>query len=706
MIIGRTRYRVDLGPEAQGRLPVSFTPVSKAHRLPAAEAGDLVAAASATPVTVAPTPERQPLAQGELGPSLRLMNGGERIVRLAAILGIALAAALSMLGELKDAWRNRSLLGGGASVLVRLGLIGATTLLALAPEVGFALGRGGFGMLAETRATILAYGLASLAILLTGRFGLAAMALWLSLLSLCILGSLTLISLGVDAEKTDFAIHAVKNKLLFIDILPVAAIAVALVSDRAIQALPRRFFAGSGKLDLLIRAVPAAMVLVAFVVWGAIGTETGVAGFQPVEIGKLALVLLLASICVGFARIDLFYTRGQYAAWLAISLFTALVFFLLLTAVPFLKSDYSPVLIILSTAVILFFSFLLPTAVGRVARVTGTLFRRRAAPQPRQRRLGWPRGGVLAGVLLVLLALNALLIAVFPKLAVYAIAGQWTLPTDRSQAIDALERARDGSFRVPAERLLTWYDLDHDSLRPPATDAGVRPPDVAHRDLGFQLLQSKVALAEMPCRMARLSSGLDRLPAETREALARVAEAVPDPCALSPDAPRRGIREPGEAVPEGGVRGYSVGDLIRLPVVQNDFIATYMLVRFGLPIGLWLVLAQVLLALASIAIAWRLLGQRLNGVADETARHGLAITAFGGAALFALHWSISWGNAIGLLPVMGQPMTFIAAATSHHLLMALPVSVLLLMAGRVAAIRAIRVRRAPPAWGGGGDDRG
>ncbi|MGL5137332.1 MAG: hypothetical protein ACRC7G_06145, partial [Beijerinckiaceae bacterium] len=472
------------------------------------------------------------------------------------------------------------------------------------------------------------------------------------------------------------------------------------------QALPRRFFAGSGKLDLMIRAVPAALILAAFVIWGAVGTETGVAGFQPVEIGKLALVLLLAGICVGFARIDLFYTRGQYAAWLAISLFTALVFFLLLTAVPFLKSDYSPVLIILSTAVILFFSFLLPTVLQRIGRVFGTLSRRRAAPQPRQRRLGWPRGGVLAGILLALLAFNAVLIAVFPKLAVFAIAGQWSLPAERGEAIDALERARDGAFRVPAERLLTWYDLDHNSLRPPASDAGPRAPDVAHRDLGFQLLQSKVALAEMPCRMARLSSGLDQLPAETQGPLAQVAGLLPDTCALSPDAPRGGIREPGQVVPEGEARGYSVNDLIRLPVVQNDFIATYLLVRFGLPIGLWLVLAQVLLVLASIAIAWKLLGQRLNGVADETARHGLAVTAFGGAALFALHWSISWGNAIGLLPVMGQPMTFIAAATSHHLLMALPVSVLLLMAGRVAAIRAIRVRRAPPAWGGAESGRG
>ena len=38
-------------------------------------------------------------------------------------------------------------------------------------------------------------------------------------------------------------------------------------------------------------------------------------------------------------------------------------------------------------------------------------------------------------------------------------------PRGRIAAIDTLEKARGGAFRVPAERLLTWYDLDHAKLR-------------------------------------------------------------------------------------------------------------------------------------------------------------------------------------------------------------------------------------------------
>ena len=45
--------------------------------------------------------------------------------------------------------------------------------------------------------------------------------------------------------------------------------------------------------------------------------------------------------------------------------------------------------------------------------------------------------------------------------------------------------------------------LQDEQLRSAAAGE-TRNPDVIHRDLGFQLLQSKVALAEMPCTLARL----------------------------------------------------------------------------------------------------------------------------------------------------------------------------------------------------------
>jgi cell division protein FtsW (lipid II flippase) len=690
IIIGRTRYNLAVGAEANGRVPVTLTPVSKTHRLQPQEAQDLIGAVNTPQVSVAVTSPRQPMSLAELGPNLAVMNGGERLLRLAVIGGMMLLAVLSAMSTLRDG--RTGWLGRLGFPIVILAVTGAVAFLILTPEIGRVLNRP-VSYVTETRAVILAYTVASLVVLFGQRFTLSAKVLWVSVIALCMLGNLTLLSLGIDGEKTDFSIHAQKNRLLFIDLVPLFAAVVAMTSDRAARALPQSFFAGSRVGDHLLRGIPSLAIVGAFVVWAIVGTETGVAGFQPVEFAKLALVFVLASACVSFARIDFFYTQRQYVIWLLATIATVAFFFVVLTAVPFLKSDYSPILIILATTVVLFFAFLLPAAVKRIGGMTGALLRRSDAPQARQKRLGWPRGGALAAVILVLLGVNAALVYAFPGLANRAIAGQWSLPNDRTKAMEILEQSREGSFRKPAERLLTWYDLDHHARRETGPD---RTPDVAHRDLGFQLLQSKIALAEMPCSLARLKTGVERLPAQFQEALQQAAGSLPTGCDLMPAAARAPIMEVGETPTDEASRSYSVRDLMRLPVIQNDFIATYMTVRFGLPMALLLMTAEFLTVLTAAIIAFNLLGARARGAADEAARYGLAITSIGVAALFGLHWSISWGNAIGILPVMGQPMTFLAAATSHHLLMALPGVAVLLLAGRVAAIRSQRIHRDPP----------
>jgi cell division protein FtsW (lipid II flippase) len=690
IIIGRTRYDLRIGAEANGRLPITLQPVSKTHRLQPNEANDLTQAVNTQQVAVSVTAPRQPMSLAELGPNLSVMNGPERLLRLFVIfgaLGLAFLASLSTLRDGRTGWLGRF---GGP--ILTLGITGLVAFLILTPEIGRVLNRP-VSYVTETRAVILAYAVASFVVLFGSRFPLSGKVLWVSVIALCMLGNLTLLSLGIDGEKTDFSIHAQKNRLLFIDLMPLFATVIALTSDRAARVLPQSFFAGTRLGDHLLRAIPSLAIVGAFVVWALVGTETGVAGFQPVEFAKLALVFVLASACVSFARIDFFYTQRQYVLWLLGTIFTVAFFFIVLTAVPFLKSDYSPILIILATTVVLFFAFLLPAVVKRIGGMIGAMLRRSDAPQARQKRLGWPRGGGLAAVVLILLFINAALVYAFPGLANRAIAGQWAMPTERAKAMDILEQAREGAFRKPAERLLTWYDLDHHAKRETGPD---RTPDVAHRDLGFQLLQSKIALAEMPCSLARLKVGADRLPTEARSVWQRLVENVPSGCDLMPIAAKTGIMEVGETPTDEASRGYSVRDLMRLPVIQNDFIATYMTVRFGLPMALLLMTAEFMVVLCAAIIAFNLLGRQARGAADEAARYGLAIAAIGIAALFGLHWSISWGNAIGILPVMGQPMTFLAAATSHHLLMALPGVALLMLAGRVASVRAQRIHRDPP----------
>ncbi len=87
---------------------------------------------------------------------------------------------------------------------------------------------------------------------------------------------------------------------------------------------------------------------------------------------------------------------------------------------------------------------------------------------------------------------------------------------------------------------------------------------------------------------------------------------------------------------------------MRLPVIQNDFIATYMAVRFvGLPMVILLVTAEFAAVLSAILIALSLLGRRAGLRERGPQGTGSRSPPSAFAALFGLPWAISWGNAIG-----------------------------------------------------------
>jgi len=112
------------------------------------------------------------------------------------------------------------------------------------------------------------------------------------------------------------------------------------------------------------------------------------------------------------------------------------------------------------------------------------------------------------------------------------------------------------------------------------------------------------------------------------------------------------------------------GRIMALPAVQDDFITAFALYRFGAIPGLTL-LALQLLFLGLLFALGRRVERYWVGTEGLTGR-GIALTLFGLAWLFAAHWLIAWANVLGLLPVMGQPMTWLAAGNSHLLLFAYP----------------------------------
>ena len=129
-------------------------------------------------------------------------------------------------------------------------------------------------------------------------------------------------------------------------------------------------------------------------------------------------------------------------------------------------------------------------------------------------------------------------------------------------------------------------------------------------------------------------------------------------------------------------------DRLRLPVVQTDFAPTFLMTRVGLASGAALYAGQALFVICCLAGFIRLRRRGSANVTDRSLRAFLATVLAGAMSLFVLHWSISWCNVLGLLPVMGQPMTLLSAATSHHLFMTLPCLVVIVVAFRFARFKA------------------
>lgn len=131
--------------------------------------------------------------------------------------------------------------------------------------------------------------------------------------------------------------------------------------------------------------------------------------------------------------------------------------------------------------------------------------------------------------------------------------------------------------------------------------------------------------------------------------------------------------------------GINGGEVMTLPEVHNDFIATFFIHHFGILPAMILLAVQTLVLVLLFDIARRILRWGLDGNRDdrETGRV-LALAIRGFTWLLAGHWLIAWGNVLGALPVMGQPMSWLAAANSHLLLFVLPGSFLALICAWVA----------------------
>ncbi|GAB5447453.1 hypothetical protein [Gymnodinialimonas sp.] len=560
--------------------------------------------------------------------------------------------------------------------------------------------------------------------------------LWLTLIAIVFLGAASLFHLSAGGFHTSEERYFVKHLIFGLWPLPFLVIVMVVIPAQRF-----RISLGAdvtGKMNLFSPLLWLfSVTLLGFVAWLLIGAQDGLDGFQPVEFGKFVVVVGLAVILslwlvtqrkLNEKRAGL--SGLAYAVVVGLALFVPLV--------PIARSDYSPLIIIVSVSLIVISLMMTATGLRIMREGAGDDFILSLVPirfRPRTRYPGMLRAAWIGAVssfwanwtnasrpfiavlVLLALALPAVLWAsrdVPVRVEPFGVSG-WSWSAEETEQMEVLLDSLGTGRRLVKERLMIWVDL----FMPGGPTAESYEANVDLPDLGFQVMRSRASIAHAPCGFhpalvfgqtgPASSPPLD--PAATEQMECHVSgDALFGSCFLE----RRGICEaiaPDDwAEPTRDCRATDLrlpAQAHCIPVVESDFAVTFLLAEFGIGAGLFLVAVQFTFTALALFTVYRLvlppwpmaIAQRggFDKVEDEVRTlssmprdpvlaaggKALAVLVLGSILLYQMQWILAWSNSMGLLPVMGQPMTWLSAATSHHLFMAIPAALTILMGARV-----------------------
>jgi hypothetical protein len=298
-------------------------------------------------------------------------------------------------------------------------------------------------------------------------------------------------------------------------------------------------------------------------------------------------------------------------------------------------------------------------------------------------RVNWTLARVAIAAPLIALVMAAALRDVPTKAGLGVQDWSWFYGPDKQ--ITELEKVLGEGRRLPVERLMSWADL-----RFGRTGGYEEPRQLMLRDMNFHVLRSRATLANAQCG---LSAELTAAPYNIGKAVEWLGDGISRGLGIScPDeAPQADTLRCTPSTLKGPVRPHCV------PVVQSDFAATYIATRHGNAAATLLIALQACFIFLVIGLYLKLQAKRSRDPVETGADQALACIALGAGMLFLMQWILAWSNAFGLLPVMGQPMTWLSAGTSHHLFMAIPAALVLLVATRLAGMKApVLTIRIPP----------
>lgn len=120
--------------------------------------------------------------------------------------------------------------------------------------------------------------------------------------------------------------------------------------------------------------------------------------------------------------------------------------------------------------------------------------------------------------------------------------------------------------------------------------------------------------------------------------------------------------------------GQSVGSVVQIPAVQDDFAATFFINRHGLAgaLLLWGAQAAFLTGMVLTALRAHQAGAQARNFRQAWTGRFRYFALCGGGAFVLGHFLLSWGTNLAIFPIMGQPMSFLSAGGSHLLFFLCP----------------------------------
>ncbi len=538
-------------------------------------------------------------------------------------------------------------------------------------------------------ALIIPYLAVSIVLTLNRPGGTLLSIFWFFLVLIVAIGSLSLFTLSAEGFNSEWERYFVKHKNFVLMPLAPAFLIVSLLSSNSLQYYIGNELTAGQKPNKSMFLYLVLSVFIGLLLWVFFGTQAGLANvFQPVELGKFTVVLVLSSI---LARL-LIRTRIFSPIWVTVNIFyiiAAIAFFMGLFFAPLLKSDWSPLLIVLITSSIVvltgFFLLSKSLCIETIRDIKGI----KQLPKrfiPTIVHISTPRQGFGLIIIMVLLVClfhsnRDLLTAKFLTLPI------WSWDFSKEQKINILLESMGDGRSVPKQRLISYLDLEY-----PEEVSVMTAHRVSFTDFGYQSLRSRAAIAKSGCSSSATYQGgwLGDYIAQS----ANLAAVFFRACEGNGRDDHIGSYETLPCTPLD-LKAPALPHCI--PVIESDFSATYLIARHGRPIAILLAIGQIGLLLPLVATFLILQNKRSRDPVITGANQSLGLIAVGAATLLLLQWSMAWANAFTMLPVMGQPMTWLSAATSHHLFMGIPIVIASICAIRVAGQqRTHLVFRQPP----------